>query len=440
MNYLKKFLKIKLAIILAISFFAMPAYANKLQKVRIWPAPDHTRLVFELEKPVKENIFHLEKPDRLVIDLTQISLSASLKNLPLKDTPIKNIRYAAKKGGDLRIVLDLTQKIETTKSFLLKPNQTYGYRLVVDLFIKSKQEVVKKPPAIEPKLRNILIAIDPGHGGEDTGAIGKKGTLEKSVVLSIGQKLNAMVKKQSGLEPLMTRTSDYFVKLPERVDIARKERADLFVSIHADAYKTSRPKGASVYTLSPGKATSEMAKWLADSENQSDLIGGVEGVLSLDDKDETLRGVLLDLSMTATLSDSLKAGNKMLSSLKSVNTLHRTSVEQAGFVVLKAPDIPSILIETGFISNYEEEARLRTSSYQTKMAGAILNGILSYFRSNPPPNTHFSAINKNQYRVQKGDTLISISRKMNISALELKKFNGLTGDTLYAGQVLKLPR
>lgn len=439
MFFLRKIFKYGLALLLAATWVANSAYANKIKKVRIWPAPDHTRLVFELEKAVKENIFNLEKPDRLVIDLTKIGLSANLKNLPLEQTPIKNIRYAPKKGGDLRIVLDLSKKVTQTKSFLLKPNQTYGYRLVVDLFIKKQQRIEKKTPLPKPKLRNILVAIDPGHGGEDTGAIGRKGTLEKTVVLSISKKLNYMIKKQSSLDAILTRSGDYFVKLPDRVDIARNQRADLFVSVHADAYKNSRPKGASVYALSPGKASSEMAKWLADSENQSDLIGGVEGLLSLDDKDETLRGVLLDLSMTATLTDSLKAGSKMLSSLKSVNSLHRSSVEQAGFVVLKAPDVPSILVETGFISNPQEEARLRTSSYQTKMARAILNGIVNYFKSNPPPNTHFSAHNKNHYRVQKGDTLISIARKKNISALELKKFNRLNGDILYAGQVLKLP-
>lgn len=427
--------KQKLILFFLIILFIFPAYANDLQKARIWPAPDNTRIVFELSKPAEHKIFSLEKPERLVIDLKNLKLKANLKSLPLAKTPIKNIRYAHQKNGDLRIVLDLNQKV-TKKSFLVKPNKTYGHRLVVELFLQGKKKVEKQAPVTNSKIRNVLVAIDPGHGGEDTGAIGRKGTLEKTVVLSISKKLDALIKKQTKLDGVLTRSGDYFVKLPDRVDIARDKKADLLISIHADAYKNSRPKGASVYALSPGKATSEMAKWLADSENQSDLIGGV----SLDDKDDTLKGVLLDLTMTATLTDSLKAGSKMLSSLKNVNTLHRSSVEQAGFVVLKAPDIPSILVETGFISNPQEEARLKNSAYQSKMAAAILNGIVNYFKSNPPPNTYFSAYNKYHYRVQKGDTLLAIARKKNISALKLKKYNDLSSDTLYAGQVLKIPR
>ncbi|MFG1489882.1 N-acetylmuramoyl-L-alanine amidase, partial [Oceanospirillum sp. HFRX-1_2] len=352
-------------------------WAAKIENVRIWPAPDHTRIVFDLDKPAGHKVFSLTGPDRLVIDLDNVSTKADIESLSLKDTPIGKIRTAVKNGSDMRVVLDLNSKVQP-RSFLLKPNKQYGDRLVIDLVYKektSKPKVVTQPAANPAGARDIIIAIDAGHGGEDPGAIGPGRVREKTVVLAIAKKVQSLLQKESGFAPAMIRTGDYYVGLRARTERARKYRSDLLVSIHADAFKDHRPRGSSVFALSQRGATSETARWLADSENSADLIGGVEGSLKLDDKDRVLAEVLLDLTMTATLSDSLKVGQSVLRSMGTVNKLHKRDVEQAAFLVLKSPDIPSILIETGFISNPREAKNLQSSSYQWKMARSIVKGI-----------------------------------------------------------------
>lgn len=454
---------------LLLSLLSVSVWAVDIEKVRIWPAPDHTRLVFDLDKPIRHNIFTLKNPDRLVLDLDNVVDKASVRKLPVKDTPIRRIRTAMKKGSDMRIVFDLNRKVQP-RSFLLKPNKQYGHRLVVDLIYKDKKGGVKTPvvsgksPAAKPDTavapapvkrpgvvksnpkgkRNIVIAIDAGHGGEDPGAIGPGRVREKDVVLAIARKISDMLKKERGFTPALIRTGDYYVGLRARSERARKFRSDLLISIHADAFKDSRPRGSSVFALSQRGATSETARWLANSENSADLIGGVNGALTLDDKDKVLAEVLLDLSMQATLSDSLKVGQKVLKSIGKINKLHKRDVEQAGFLVLKSPDIPSILIETGFISNPKEAKRLQNKAYQTKMARQIVNGIRTYYHNHPPAGT-LLAWEKEQnaqrsYVVARGDTLSEIAQRNKVSVDSLRKANNLRSDTVRIGQRLRIPR
>lgn len=431
---------------LLVLMFASAATAATVKNVRIWPAPDHTRIVFDLDKPVSHKVFSLSGPDRLVIDLDSASTKTDIESLALTDTPINQIRTAVKNGSDMRVVLDLKNKVQP-RSFLLKPNKQYGDRLVIDLVYKQttrKPKVVRQPEANPSGARDIVIAIDAGHGGEDPGAIGPGRVREKTVVLAIAKKVESLLKQERGFAPAMIRTGDYYVGLRARTDRARKYRSDLLLSIHADAFKDHRPRGSSVFALSQRGATSETARWLADSENSADLIGGVDGALTLDDKDRVLAEVLLDLTMTATLSDSLKVGQSVLKSIGGVNKLHKRDVEQAAFLVLKSPDIPSILIETGFISNPREAKNLQSSSYQWKMARSIVAGVKSHFRLNPPPGSLLAyekqKRNANQYVVSRGDTLSAIAARNKVTVGSLRKANKLNSDTLYVGQRLQIPR
>ena len=421
-------------------------WAGSIGNVRIWPAPDHTRLVFDLSEPVDHKVFPLTGPHRLVIDLKSTALKTSLKGINLDEGPIQRIRSARRGKSDLRVVLDLNQKVNP-KSFALKPNEKYGHRLVIDLFEEAskREKVIAKTADLPNQKRDIIIAIDPGHGGEDPGALGPNGEREKDVVLSISRELQALLKKEAGYSARLTRKGDYFIRLRQRTKLAREYGADLFVSIHADAFKSPKARGASVFALSKRGGTSETARWLAAKENSSDLIGGV-GSVSLDDKDDVLAGVLLDLSMTASMKASLNVGKQVLGSMGRVATLHKRRVEQAGFMVLKSPDIPSILVETGFISNPVEASRLKTKKYQKKIARSIHRGLGKYFTVEPPPGTLLAWQRQQKilaggltHTVQRGDTLSGVAKENNISIRHLKKFNGLKSDMVRVGQVLKIP-
>ncbi|WP_404414589.1 N-acetylmuramoyl-L-alanine amidase [Marinospirillum sp.] len=417
--------------------------SSRIDGLRVWPAPDHTRLVFDLSGPTQHRVFMLENPDRLVIDISNVRLSAELSEASLDKTPVRRIRHAVRNGSDLRVVLDLDREIQP-RSFLLRPNEQYGDRLVVDLVMPEQSRVQQAPrrETLPKDQRQIIIAIDPGHGGEDPGAIGPSGTLEKDVVWGISRQLAEIIDQDPAFEAVLTRTGDYYIGLRQRVELARKARADLFLSIHADAYRLPQPRGSSVYVLSQRGASSESARWLADSENRADLIGGVEGVLTLGDKDETLAGVLVDLSMTATLSESMKAGSRVLTNMGQVNRLHRRNVEQAGFVVLKSPDLPSMLIEAGFISNPKEERRLRDKRYQRQMGTQVAEAVKEYFRENPPHNSILAGNQSGvpgRYTIRNGDTLSEIARREGVDISELREMNNLNGDTIRVGQTLRIP-
>jgi N-acetylmuramoyl-L-alanine amidase len=321
----------------------------------------------------------------------------------------------------------------------LKPNKKYGYRLVVDLYDKGdarkalKETIKRAAPRNPGKLRDLIIAIDAGHGGEDPGTIGRKGTREKDVVLAIAKELSRQIKNEPGMRPVMVRRGDYYVGLRRRMKIARESRADLFVSIHADSFKDPRVRGSSVYVLSRNGASSEAARWLAEQENAADLVGGV----SLDDKDDLLASVLLDLSQTATLSASTDVGTNVLKQLGTYGKTHKRRVQRAGFMVLKSPDIPSILVETAFLSNPSEEKRLRNRGQQRKLARAMVTGVRGYFRYNAPPGTRLA---KRSHVIARGDTLGAIAGLYGVSLTDLRKVNAINGSDIKVGRVLQIPR
>ncbi|GAB1577807.1 MULTISPECIES: N-acetylmuramoyl-L-alanine amidase [Bordetella] len=417
------------------------AHAATILAVRTWPADEYTRVTLELDSELKAEHFTLENPHRLVVDIEGLQVSAALNQLVSKVRPddpyIQALRVAQNRPNVVRLVFDLKQAV-APQVFTLKPVADYQYRLVLDLYPKVAQDPLlavlgkqgapdvddplarilediarnpvtpnvpapqaqgqEPPPAVAlPKpapapapvpgpaapsrrKRMVTIAIDPGHGGEDPGAIGRSGLREKDVVLRIARRLKALIDDQPNMRAYLTRDDDYFVPLHVRVQKARRVRADLFISIHADAWIKPSANGSSVFALSQRGASSTQARWLAQKENAADLIGGV----NIGSHDRQVAKVLLDLSTTAQINDSLRLGAAFLDEIKKINRLHKRHVEQAGFAVLKAPDIPSILVETAFISNPREEEQLRSSSHQQKLAEAMMNGIQQYFVANPP--------------------------------------------------------
>lgn len=425
---------------LLIMGLATPAWANDVSSVRLWRSPDHTRLVFDLDQPVDYKIIPLAAPDRLVIDLSDARLKTSFKKLDLSDTPIVKIRHAKRNKGDLRVVLDLKTNVQP-RSFLLKPNGDAGHRLVLDL----NDVTAAKAPAVaasEPKpdtKRDIVVAIDAGHGGEDPGASGPSRVREKHVVLAIAQKLADEINRKPGYRAVLVRTGDYYVKHKRRWEIARENRADLFLSIHADAFTDPRARGSSVYALSRKGTTSAMARFLADSENV-DLAGEV----SLGDHEEMVQKTLTDLVMTSSLVSSIDVGERIISQMGNMTDLHSKRVELANFRVLKAPDIPSILIETGFISNPKEERKLSDKKHQQKLAQAITRGVMAYFEENPPMGTMIAwqKDNKNasEHVIQRGETLSKIASLYNTSVAQLKRENALNSNVIHVGQTLRIPR
>lgn len=406
--------------------------AKEIKGLRIWSGPDDTKAVLDLSDQVDYKLFQLDNPPRVVVDIEQTSLNNKLK---LKDNPvIRNIRNGKKGKDTLRLVFDLNQK-QKAKSFLLKPAQQYGHRLVIKLEEeKAKKKTVKQ--VLNKKDRDVIIAVDAGHGGEDPGASGASGTFEKELTLQIAKKLADNINKQEGMKAVLIRDGDYYVALRKRFKKARDQQADLFVSIHADAFTDPKVRGMSVYILSKNGASSEAAQWLAQSENSSDLVGGVV----LEDKDNVLAKVLLDLSQNASMESSLSAANKVLSSLKKIETPHKKYVERASFVVLKSPDVPSMLIETAYISNPKEEKRLKTKEFQQKLAISITNGIKDYFYQSPPPNTWIANhVNSTKHIVSSGDTLVGIAQSYSVSTRDLKQANNKTSDTILIGEVLSIP-
>ena len=443
--------------------------ASDVQSVRLWRAPDNTRLVFDLSGPVEHKVFTLTAPDRIVIDVDGGELPKPFDQLPLQNTPISGLRAAKYDADTLRVVIDLSTQV-SPKTFTLPPNQQYGHRLVVDLFddpadaasstasvpattTPGKPAAPVSPalpsvtlPAVPGGKRDIVIAIDAGHGGEDPGAIGPGKVYEKTVVLSIAKELQRQINADKGFRAELVRTGDYFIPLRKRTEIARKKGADLFVSIHADAAPRSAAYGASVFALSDRGATSETARWLADSENRSDLIGGA-GNVTLGDKDQMLAGVLLDLSMTASLSSSLNVGQKVLSNMGRITPLHKRRVEQAGFMVLKSPDIPSILVETGFISNPSEARKLQTASHQQSLARSIHSGVRQFFHENPPPGTYVAwlrdsgkiAAGPREHVVRSGESLALLAERYQVTLPQLRDANSLKSDVIKVGQTLNIP-
>lgn len=431
---------IAVCLILLTTFASSKLFSAEVNSVRLWRAPDHTRLVFDISEPADYKLFSLQNPQRLVIDIAQGSLRTDFSGLKLTSTPIAKMRSAVRNNGDLRVVLDMSAAIEP-RHFTLDSNEQYSDRLVIDLFDKQTAISRSVQQVVEHSDRKIIIAVDAGHGGEDPGALGPKGIMEKNVVLQIAQRIERLLDRDPHFEGLLVRSSDYYLAHRKRTQLAREQRADFFISIHADAFTDSRANGASVYALSNSGATSETARFLARRENRADLIGGTSA-LKLGDRDDMLAGVLVDLSMTATMSSSLNAGAYVLKNMGTVARLHKKKVEQAGFLVLKSPDIPSLLIETGFISNPKEARQLSSGSYQQKMATAIYNGLVQYYTENPPLGTLLATAVSGKplaYLVASGDTLSEIAARYNTSVNRILNYNKLSSSTIRVGQELLIP-
>ncbi|MGE0483778.1 MAG: N-acetylmuramoyl-L-alanine amidase [Gammaproteobacteria bacterium] len=459
----------RLAFLILLCIFCSTVDAAELKGVRTWREPPRTRVVFDLSERADYSVFTMRNPERIVIDFKATRTHGRLA-IPSGLTDLRGLRHAVRGKDGLRVVLDLGQSMRVDDA-LLPPTDDYGYRVVLDLVAPggSAPSVTPaaapapkptSPPAIEapetlaatsavivtatakpaaparPRaapLREVIVAIDAGHGGADVGAIGPSGVYEKDITLAVARELAAIIDRQPGMRAVLTRGNDRYLNLRERMDHARGQQADLFVSIHADAFRDRRVSGSSVYVLSQRGASSEAAKWLADNENASDLIGGV----SLDDKDAVLKSVLLDLSQTASIEASIDLANHVLGALKSIGPVHRKQVQHAGFMVLKSPDIPSILVETAFISNPTEEKRLRSVAYRRKLAGAIHAGIAHYFSVNPPPGTHLAEVRR--HKVARGDTLSGIASRYDVSVNSLKLANNLSSEMVRTGQELRIP-
>jgi N-acetylmuramoyl-L-alanine amidase len=391
-----------LNLLLASAALALPlgASATQIRNARLWRTDDKLRLVFDLSGPVQYKTFTLSAPERLIIDLSGAQLTGDFSQLALANTPIRSIRSGHFGQGDTRIVLDLNGPVQLS-SFLLGPEGAQGHRLVLDLGhavqvpvqLAALGAAAASQPAplldkAHPK-RDIIVVVDPGHGGKDPGAISSRGEREKDVVLSIAQLLAKRLKREKGFDVRLVRNDDFFVPLRKRVEIAHKHNADMFISVHADAAPRLTASGASVYALSEGGATSATARFMAQRENGADLLGATS-LLNLKDKDPMLAGVILDMSMNATIAASLQLGNTVLGSLADITSLHQKRVEQAGFAVLKSPDVPSILVETGFMSNFRDSQRLVTARHQQAVADGLFEGLQRYFQRNPPTNSYMA--------------------------------------------------
>ncbi|TVS13015.1 MAG: AMIN domain-containing protein [Wenzhouxiangella sp.] len=426
-------------LLMLLSLAMLPAQAGEVQNLRIWAGPDSTRAVLDLDRSVDYRIFTLEDPHRLVVDVQDARVEGSLPFDAETGGVISGVRHGIRNGTDLRVVFDLDGKAQP-QSFVLDPAGKYGHRLVIDLTPEGAadpaERVRKSAQVARNGQRDMVVAIDAGHGGEDPGAIGPGGTFEKTVTLQIARELEKRINDTPGMQAVMIRTGDYFIPLQQRYDRARKAGADLFLSIHADAFRDFRVRGSSVYVLSRSGASSEAARLLAQRENKSDLIGGVQ----LDRGDDMLSSVLLDLSQSAALEYSNDAAEQILHQLGSVGRRHRNGVERANFVVLRSPDVPSVLIEVGFISNPQDEKNLNTPTHRRQIAAAITNGVRDHFLQTAPQGTWFAA-NRNgtEHVVQRGDTLGVIAQRYQVSVSQIRAVNNLNGDVIYPGAVLLIP-
>ncbi|MGY3870446.1 N-acetylmuramoyl-L-alanine amidase [Aeromonas crassostreae] len=488
----------RLIISLLFTLLALPVWANQLKSVRIWPSPDNTRVVLDLASSPQFNYFTLTGPDRLVIDLKGASNGTNLARVENKSELVRKIRESTPvdKGG-LRLVLDLKSAIKPVV-FPLAPAGPYGHRLVIDLPYEESTARHAAPPPASPGSK-VIIAIDAGHGGEDPGSIGPRRTYEKRVTLAVSQKLAALINREPGMQAVMTRRGDYFVDLNKRSEIARKSKADLLVSVHADSFHNPRPRGASVWVLSTNRANREMGSWLEKQEKQGELLGGVGKVIAESDPNPYLARTFLDLSMDKSRAEGYDVSRQILKEMGRVARLHKAAPEHASLAVLKAPDIPSVLVETGFISNHEEEKQLASTAYQNKLAQAIFQGIRNYYRAHPtkgpimagkvsssptrtvqrpvsqvapasqsaraaapvvgvasasgagiikpvaslPGNGAQSAIDKQRsirHVVRRGESLSRLAERHGIPMSRLAKYNNLKSNEIQIGQVLYIPR
>ncbi len=411
----------------------------RVKDVRIAHTGERTRVVLDLDSDSQHKLFTLSNPNRVVVDLTNARFSRGESALPKAIGLVGNLRIRNREDGKARLVLDLDEAVRP-KSFELQPGAGYGHRLVVDLYPLDTVPAVVKTSPHKAQSRDLIIAIDAGHGGKDPGARGRGGLLEKDAVLRIGKRLSNLVEAEPGMRPYMTRKGDSFLKLGERMRRAQDAGADLFISIHADSFSDRRVRGASVYVLSHKGASDEAAKLLAKRENDADLMAGV----SLNDKDDTLAAVLVNLSQNASLEASIEVGDLLIDEMQRIGKVRKPSVQKAGFKVLKSADIPSVLVETAYISNPSDESNLRSVQYQQRVAQAMHNGIRDYFYANPPEGTRIASLSRSQPRtrqhvIRSGDTLSEIAQRYNVSISHLRAANSLRGSRIRVGQVLTIP-
>jgi N-acetylmuramoyl-L-alanine amidase len=419
----------------AVPFVAKAAAATNVKDIRLSSHDGYLRLVFDLDKSVDHSIFTLNKPERIVLDLKNTRMVHGMVDRVGANSMIRRIRSGIQNNDDLRVVFDLQHEVKP-RSFILGPSAKSGHRLVLDLHTeKSNAAVTKKTRPTKKQLRDVIIAIDAGHGGRDPGATGKKGTKEKTVTLQMAQRLQKKINRQKGMKAVLTRKNDRYMRLRDRIHKARDYHADMMISLHADSFPDPRARGSSVYALSVDGATSETAKLLAEKENAADMLFGD---VNLAVEDEMVKEVLFDLSLTGNIQSSLDIGDEILQQIKHVNRVHKKQVQQAGFAVLKAPNIPSVLLEAAFISNPREEKNLKSSAHQKKVANAVSKGVANYFARKAPPGTWLSA-SAAEYKVKSGDTLGSIAKKYKTSIENLRARNAMYTSNLNAGQVLKIP-
>jgi N-acetylmuramoyl-L-alanine amidase len=432
-----------------VGLFSSIVAANELKGVRVWPAPDETRVVLDMKSEATYSYFTLTKPNRLVVDLKTTTLKTKLPVIVSDSAVLTKIRSSsAPDKGSFRLVFEIKTGM-TPKLFTLAPTPDghYGYRLVLDLPHGKTSSVVQKERASSKVTANqqaqlpsgrddIIIAIDPGHGGEDPGSIGPTRKYEKNVTLAVSKKVAAKINATPGMKAVMTRSSDYFVNLNKRSEIARKNKSHLLVSIHADGFTKPQPRGASVWVLNTRRANSEIGRWLEQQEKQSELLGGGD-VLSGDNDDQYLSMAVLDLQFGNSTKEGYEVATNVLKEISKVTRLHKSKPEHASLAVLKSPDIPSLLVETGFITNPSEERLLNSSSHQNKLANAIYKGILAYFETNPPEGTLFASRKGGmKHKVTSGQSLSVIAKRYGVSISSIKSVNNLKSNNLHIGQVL----
>lgn len=440
--------RILLFLLLSLAFVGEVLAANKLQDVRVWPSPDKFRVVFDLTEKPSFTHFNLTNGHRLVIDFKNTKLTANLKKLTIKSDLVTKIRSSkAPKKGMSRIVIDLKKGIKPL-IFSLPPTGPYGDRLVVDLPKHAKKVVRKAPKKTVVKTaqdkakqkRDIIIAIDAGHGGEDPGSIGASGRYEKTATLAIAKMLAARLNKVKGIKAVMTRTSDYYVGINKRSSIARKASSDLLLSIHADAFTSKQPHGASILVLSNRRANTEIGRVLENNERHSELLGGVGEIIESNENGKYLARTLIDMSMENAKVESYNIATDILKRLGKITYLHKKKPVLASLGVLKSPDFPSLLIETGFISNPAEEKKLFNKAHRIKMVDAIYQAVTKYFREKAPEGTYFSNYRPKTHKVVRGDSLSVLARRYKTSISAIKKANKMKSNGLRIGQTLKIPQ
>ncbi|MDX1482088.1 MAG: N-acetylmuramoyl-L-alanine amidase [Woeseiaceae bacterium] len=431
---------VRLVAIFALAVPLPAVAATEVENIRVWSEDGRTRVVLDLSRPSRHNIFTLRGPDRIVVDLKDGRLSSDFRAPAAATGSVRSVRTGLRANGQLRVVLDLSEAVRS-RSFTAGPNQQYGDRLVIDLFREGSPKPVKRASEEYRSGRDVVIAIDPGHGGHDPGAIGRARTREKDVALAVSRLLAERINSEPGMRAVLTRSDDRFIDHRGRTEIARRAGADLFLSVHADAVDDRRARGASVYALSLKGASDEAARRLAQRENSASLVGGV----SLDDKDDVLASVLLDLSQNAAIGASLEVGDAVMAQLAAIGSVHRRKVQQAGFLVLKSPDVPSILVELNFISNPSEEKKLTNRAHQSMLADAIVAGVRNYFYTNPPVDSRIAAeVRRNPVRsvrhvIERGDTLSEIAQRYNVSLSAIRSANKISGNRIRVGQTLQIP-